>query len=78
MSSLDDQPQMTLEEVKSSGLPAFWSGETEEFMFDPQVGAILWHPWADIRSPGEPGQLWHDPPPGKAVPDSGWIHWPGK
>ena len=76
MSSLDDQSKMTLEEAKSSSLPAFWLGEHEEFMFDPQTGAILWRGWTDIQSRGEPAHSWHDPPSGKVVPESGWIHWP--
>lgn len=75
VSSLDDQPKMTLKEIESAGLPAFWLGEREEFMFDPQTGAILWRGWADIQSRGEPMHSWHGLPPGKAVPESGWIHW---
>ena len=48
MSSLDDQPKMTLKEVKLAGLPAFSLGEDEEFMLDPQTGAVLWRAWTDI------------------------------
>jgi hypothetical protein len=76
VSSVDDQPRLTLAEVKTGGLPAFWLGENEEFLFKPDTGEILWHPWADLRPCGEPMHAWHDLPPDKAVPESGWIHWP--
>ena len=68
--------KMTLEEVKASCLPAFWLGENEEFLFNPNTGEVLWHAWASLRSHGEIMHAWHDLPPGKVVPESGWIHWP--
>jgi hypothetical protein len=75
VSSIDNQPKMTLAEVRTGGLPAFWLGENEEFMYDPDTGAILWHAWSCTGSRSEPMRAWHDLPPGKAVPESGWIHW---
>jgi hypothetical protein len=63
---------MTLDEVRGRPELALWSGNRDEFLFNPDSGVVWWRPCGSVEVTH--GDSWHTVPAGKIVPHDGWAH----